>query len=80
MRYYKRGFLNKKEGIAAFECQVDALSLDEGTAFFKITDCNRSISLDFDWWKNKPKKMAVDKLNALITEMTKFRDEISNLK
>jgi hypothetical protein len=44
----KRGFLNKKEGIAIFEWSVD-----EGEGQFVITDCSRNITLYFslgNWW------------------------------
>ncbi len=47
-KIYKRGFLNKKDGIAVFEWSVD-----EGEGQFVITDCSRNVTLYFslgNWW------------------------------
>lgn len=76
VKTYRRGFLNKKKGMAAFTYDVNRY--DEVTAYgsFDITDCTRHISLNFNYENKKEKDDAIYKVNALIKELTVFKQKL----
>ena len=70
--YYKRTFLNKKEGTALVECRVRGDTF--GTV--KITDCNRSVTLEFNSYDEPKRDLMAYKIDKLISELTAFRDKL----
>ena len=72
MNYHSRKFLNTKQGIAAIECSAD-MSSKWCDINVKIADCNRAVSLDFDFSDMKGYKEKRKKLIILITELNKLR-------
>ncbi len=86
MNYYKRGFLNKDEGMAAFDCQV-SIETFQGerpyiNAGFTISDCSRQISLDFDVsdYNGDSYEQASHKLTTLICELIVFEKKLMQAK
>lgn len=78
MRYYKRGFLNPEEGMAAFEAQIEIDNWEGKTHFyadgtFNITDCSRKISLDFGFSDEKGYHEVMTKLETLQEELREFQ-------
>lgn len=81
MNYYSRKFLNAKEGVAAIECAAN-LSSTWCDVNARISDCNKTVSLEFDFntvkkYKEKRAKLLliITELNALLTAMdTKMAD------
>lgn len=70
-KYFSRKFLNPKEGMAAICIEG---TKDEGFDI-QITDCSRSITLDFwDYTKKELKEDREKKLNLLISELQKARE------
>jgi hypothetical protein len=72
----RRGFLNTEEGLAAFEAKVDYYNPDFVYGSFEITDCNRKISLNFDFTDSKEKENTKFKIDTLIKELEDFRKEV----
>jgi hypothetical protein len=81
MKYYKRGFLNPEEGMAAFEAEICRGEYQEKDgafdAFFSITDCNRKVTLDFAVWSKEDVAKSYHKINTLITELEVFREQLT---
>lgn len=75
VNYFKRGFLNRERGMAAFQCSVDAEYPDKHpyvTADFTISDCNRQVSLDFSCYSDEECVDVLSKVNLLQMELSKF--------
>lgn len=72
-KYYKRTFLNKKEGVALIESRVSTDENGFKDAGVKITDCNRQVSLEFNFWNVETKDNTQYKINKLIEELEAFR-------
>ena len=75
MKYYKRGFLNSGEGMAAFESNVEYDTEYAGASIdanFKISDCNRQVSLDFYCYNDNDYEGAMFKLDTLAAELKEF--------
>jgi len=68
VKYNSRNFLNKKQGLAAIECDVDVghYSIYSNV---KISDCNRQVNLDFTAHTAKELGIKLAKLNLLIKEL-----------
>src|SRR5690349_4104800 len=79
MKYYKRGFLNKETGMAAFEADVD---FEEGREYhwvgadFTISDCNRQICLEFSIDNEQDVTDKISKLQNLINELSDFKNKL----
>lgn len=76
--YYSRKFLNKKQGVAAVEVKFD--SWDYGYGFDSevvISDCSRSVRLDFSVYNLKDLAEKYAKLNGLIEELSKLQDHLT---
>lgn len=76
--YYSRKFLNKKQGVAAVEVKFD--SWDYGYGFDSevvISDCSRSVRLDFSVYNHKDLAEKYTKLNGLIEELSKLQDHFT---
>jgi hypothetical protein len=76
MKHYKRGFLNRDEGFAAFECNVTyepEYRHNSVYADFSLRDCNRQINLEFSCYDDNDYDKAVFKLNALMAELAEFK-------
>lgn len=91
MKQHNRGFLNPKEGMAAFEWEVNTHDIPEKRkwigADFTISDCNRQISLEFGCDANvgqsyeyRTKEQTIEKLDLLINELQKFRAVIASIE
>ena len=78
MKYYKRGFLNKSVGLAAFEAHVDTQYSEDNCfdASFVISDCNRQVSLDFAVYAGVPLKQQIHKVEALMRELEAFKEQM----
>lgn len=75
MKFYKRGFLNKREGTASFEYDVNNERYDTRAinADFTIRDCNRSITLDFYCWNIDEIDEKLAKIDRLIKALQDFK-------
>ena len=69
--YHSRKFLNKSSGMAAIEvgASISNYSFD---ATLAISDCNRRIDIDLYMWDKPSIKAKLDKLNLMLTEITKL--------
>jgi hypothetical protein len=84
MKHYKRGFLNKGSGMAAFEADIEGSQYETDgekyiSSYFSITDCNRKISLDFSGSLEENRENNLHKLNTLIDELAEFRTKMLEL-
>ncbi len=77
MKYYSRKFLNSKQGMAAIECSAE-MSTNWSDVNVKITDCNRAVSLDFDFSSVKAYKEKRAKLALIISELNELCIKIDN--
>ena len=75
MTYHSRKFLNSKTGIAAIECHADMAS--KGCfVTVGISDCNRTVNLDFDFSDAKGHKEKRAKLSLIIYELQALLEHI----
>jgi hypothetical protein len=77
MNYHSRKFLNSKHGIASIECTAD-MSSTWSNVNVKIADCNRAVSLDFDFSSMKTYKEKRAKLLLIISELQELSMAIDN--
>ena len=77
MNYHSRKFLNSKKGIAAIECSADMESKWCNIGV-KISDCNKTVNLDFDFNTVKDFKEKRTKLLLIIDELQELRRIIDN--
>jgi hypothetical protein len=77
MNYHTRKFLNPKKGVAAIECYAD-MSSKWCDISVKIADCNKVVSLEFDFSDMKEYKEKRAKLLLLINELQQLRLVIDN--
>lgn len=77
MNYYSRKFLNAKEGVAAIECAAN-MSSTWCDVNARISDCNKTVSLEFDFNTVKKYKEKRAKLALLINELDALLDHIDN--
>lgn len=75
-KYYKRGFLNKTEGVAAYAAWVQSFNTNFTYADFTISDCNRQVKLEFEYQDDKQKKLIKHKIDTLIKELSAFREAL----
>lgn len=79
-KYYKRGFLNQAEGMAAFEC--DMHTCDSGDEYyycnsdFSLTDCGRKVTIDLSFSDNDEYQNAYSKATTIINELYILRIEM----
>ena len=81
MKYYKRGFLNEGEGMAAFECNVTyepECRHNSVYADFSIRDCNRQVCLEFSIYEESDYQKAMFKVNSLLIELEAFKKKLQN--
>lgn len=74
--YQSRGFLNSDKGMAAFEARTQFYHTNFCYGNFTITDCKRQIELDFDYTTAEEKAQRVEKIDTLINELTKFKEQL----
>lgn len=77
-KYYSRKFLNsnKDGGLAAVECTVEKYGHSFGAwAEVKISDCNRTVTLDFSYETNKF-EARLAKLDLLMEELSKVKEQL----
>lgn len=71
IKHYHRAFLNEEVGVAAIEWTIE-----ECAASVKITDCNRTVNLDFDSWWDVDKQKSRYKIRRLIDSLTMFEKQL----
>ena len=71
-----RGFLNPDRGMAAFEASVDIWHPTLSDISFKISDCNRQVSLDFSYDGQEAKDKILIKVQTLVDELNKLKEQI----
>jgi hypothetical protein len=76
IKYHSRKFLNKTTGIAAIETNMESYAWSSGgvDATVSISDCSRHINLDFSVYSKKELDARIQKLDLLITELTKLQE------
>ena len=76
IKYHSRKFLNKTTGIAAIEVNMESYAWSSGgvDATVSISDCSRHINLDFSVFSKKDLDARIQKLDLLITELTKLQE------
>jgi hypothetical protein len=76
IKYHSRKFLNKTTGIAAIEVNMESYAWSSGgvDATVSISDCSRHINLDFSVYSKKDLTARIQKLDLLITELTKLQE------
>lgn len=72
-KYYRRTFLNKGKGVASLE-----IDFEDVYGSVKISDCNRAVSLSFDFSNKKEKDNSLFKINTLVTELTVLKQKIES--
>lgn len=71
IKYHKRAFLNKNEGLASVQCSIEAWDYSYGLdATIDIHDCNRAVSLDFSAYGPKD-------LETSLAKLLKFADQVN---
>jgi len=75
IKYHSRKFLNKTNGTASIEVDVDSYDWCGGgvDARVSITDCSRRITLDFSVYTKKDVVEKTQKLEVLINELSKLK-------
>lgn len=72
-KYYRRIFLNRGKGVASLE-----LDFEDSYGTVKISDCNRAVSLSFDYSNKKERENSEFKLNKLISELSALKEKLKN--
>lgn len=76
---YSRKFLNSDRGIAAIQCEVEltnyGVDVSNGyvDAAITISDCHKTVHLDFSMYSKKDVARKLAKMELLIAEMVKFQ-------
>jgi hypothetical protein len=76
IKSYARGFLNPEKGMAAFDCDVEIWHSTLSSIYFKISDCNRQVSLDFSYDGQEAKDKILIKVQTLVDELNKLKEQI----
>jgi hypothetical protein len=74
--YQSRGFLNSDKGMAAFEARTQFYHTNFCYGNFTITDCKRQIDLDFDYSTAEERALRTEKIDNLIQQLQKFREQL----
>ena len=72
-QHYKRQWLNKKKGAASMITNVD---IDRWgvNAWLELSDCNRKVTIDLDFYNAKSYDTKLDKLNLIVNQLLDMRD------
>lgn len=76
-RLYKRSFLNRDEGLAAVTVMLQKVKETEYSGTIEISDCNRTVRLDMDYWTPKMKRDKLFKLDKLIKYLVDYRAAVA---
>lgn len=76
VRTYNRGFLNPDRGMASFDSDVEIWHETLSSITFKISDCNRQVSLDFSYDGQEAKDKILIKVQTLVDELNKLKEQI----
>lgn len=76
VKYYSRGFLNPKKGMAAFEADTEIWHPLLSSVSFKISDCNRQVALDFSYDGQEAKDNILVKVQTLVDELNKLKEQL----
>jgi hypothetical protein len=76
--YTSRKFLNPKQGMAAIECSVSTSTFSSSNigATITISDCSRQAQLEFDVYSKADAKAKLAKLNLIVEELRKFKEQL----
>lgn len=77
----KRDWLNPKSSshTGSMSFRIDSLEDNSWVdASVSIADCNRKITLSFDFWDDKSAKDAAQKLNLLISNLLEFQKHLGD--
>jgi len=72
-KYYSRKWLNKKTGTAFIECSSECELSSYKDFSFKISDCNKSVTIDLSFHDKKGKAERLNKVSLIIDELTAFK-------
>lgn len=75
MTYHSRKFLNSKKGVAAIECRADMAS-KWCDVTVQISDCHKTVNLEFDFSDAKGHKEKRAKLSLIINELHALLEHI----
>lgn len=75
MTYYSRKFLNSKKGVAAIQCHADMAS-KWCDVTVQISDCHKTVNLEFDFSDAKGHKEKRAKLSLIINELHALLEHI----
>jgi len=76
--FYSRQFLNDTKGLATAECEIELTSwMLEGV--IRLSDCSRSIHLDFSCYEIEDLVEANNKINRLLFIFNKFKSNFDRL-
>jgi hypothetical protein len=75
-KYYKRTWLNKKEGTAFIECMYEGSFGSHNDCSVKFGDCHRTSSIDFSFFDKKTKAERVAKLSSIIDELLLLKEHM----
>lgn len=73
--FHKREFLNPTNGMAAIEAKVQYYHPNFVYANFAVSDCNKVVNLDFDFSNKEEKADRLYKIEMLIAQLSKFKEE-----
>lgn len=76
-RVYRRGFLNDDRGMAAYETDIELWHEGLSSISFKLSDCNRQVSLDLSYDNAEAKTQINNKIQRLIDELIQIKSEIN---
>lgn len=78
-KYNSRKFLNKKSGLAAIESSLESWEYGHGIdCTVAISDCHRSVSLDFGVYGLDDLAVKYQKLTLLQTEINKLHEYLTD--
>lgn len=73
VKYHVRHWLNAENGMAAIEATISRNHAKSITADIDISDCSRSIMLDFGVWDKADIPTIRSKIDLLVTTLIDFR-------
>ncbi len=79
---YKRVFLNNKKGLAAMSVGITKESerhdYIEFSAGIELTDCNRMVRIDLDFWTPQMKRERMKKVDTMIKLLADLYDKMES--
>ena len=79
-KYYKRSWLNKKEGTAFVECTYEPSFGSHHDCSFKLGDCHKTSTIDLSFHDKKTKAERVAKLSSIIDELILLKEALEKVE